>query len=1176
MKSFVRHNLMRMFFVLSVLATLTAAAVAQTGSMAGTVSDASGAVIQGAEITVRNTATNESHQASSSAAGTYTLSNLSVGAYEVTVKKDGFKAFHLPSIELTVAQSLTVDPKLAPGSTTEEVTVRADGVQDVDLESSQITNLVDQRQMEALPLITRNPYQLVLLSPGTSQTDSSSGGISVNGARDRNNNFLLDGVDNNDTSVPGSMGGVLSSNPESAEEFRVITDNFNAEYGRNTGAIIDVVTKSGSNSLHGNAYYFGRWNGFGGARDWFNPATGPNGGPMNPYIRHQFGFSVGAPIIKNKTFFFFNDEMDRFRTTLTNQATTPTAAFLTGKFNYTYTDTSGLSHTVPIDLTPTGANNPNGFPFDPTMQKVFAYYPTATQSADGIDGSIFFPSTSATSTYNPTIKLDHHFTDSESVSLRYGYNHFFDPNPSHSDILPGGIGEFAEKGIGEGLAAQLTSTLSHTLVNSLQFGWNHIYANFYLSKATTNVLDAPGGEDSFGNGWDFLLDPFASFASTALAGSDSQERKTGTVSYTDNLTWVHGNHVLKFGFDFRDVGELGYNNFASRRQLTLDPEEAFSGYNPGVVVEPPNNANDRALVDGANAYWGFVINDAQNQFFNKAAVRQPSDNKFFKQHEFDWYGQDTWKIRSNVTLNMGLRYQLNGVPYETSGNLSNLLQDPGSFASGAPVVFTIVGPGTGHSLYQSDFKDIEPRIGMTWDPWKDGKTAIRAGFGIFHDRTFGNAFGNVRADPPFQAEFNNFDFETINNALGSGAFPAQVPTQTPSASIPDGTADSGIVVFSRHFPNAASNNWNFDIQRQLPGSNVLDVAYVGAMGVHIYGQRDGNPPVPALVQKLLAFCVPNNPLNTGFLTPSGQCDQTTVSGSNLYIGATPSLGVDTLPFNAVNNNALLQPDYQINEFNSIYHGLQTKFTHRMSRGLQIQAAYTWSHALDNSVDPLSPGVGGHTFPRNSLDLAENYGNSDNDTRHVAVMNYVWELPFGRGKSYLNNGFAGKIMEGFEFDGIFTAQTGHPFQVRGTLDTQRTGIAAWGYQVGDPFGASSGSGCSAAPGSGYAYITNQCAFVNPPWGFGSNNERNQFYGPGFWDWDVTLAKKMSLTERVKAELRFEGYNILNHPHFLNPGTDAADLGNLIGQPLFGVVATTYQQPDGTTSARQIQVALKIVF
>ncbi len=379
------------------------------------------------------------------------------------------------------------------------------------------------------------------------------------------------------------------------------------------------------------------------------------------------------------------------------------------------------------------------------------------------------------------------------------------------------------------------------------------------------------------------------------------------------------------------------------------------------------------LVDAANAYWGFAIEDAQSQFFNKTAVRQPSDNKFFKQHELDWYGQDTWKIRSNFTLNLGLRYQLNGVPYETSGNLSNLLQDPGSFATGAPVTFSIVGPGSGHQLYQPDYKDIEPRFGFTWDPWKDGKTAVRAGFGIFHDRTFGNAFGNVRADPPFQASYTNFPFETLNNALGTGQFPAQVPTQIPSASIPDGSAVSGIVIFNTHFPNAASNNWNLDIQRQLAGNNVIDIAYVGAMGVHVYGQRDGNPPDPALVQQLLAFCVPNNPLNTGFNTPSGQCDQTTVSGTSLYIGGTPSQGFDNLPFNAVNNNALLQPDYQIAEFNSIYHGLQTKFTHRMSHGLQIQAAYTWSHALDNSVDPLTPAVGARTFPRNSRESGARLG-----------------------------------------------------------------------------------------------------------------------------------------------------------------------------------------------------------
>ncbi len=1173
----------RSYFALALaVLLLSLVSFAQTGSIAGTVSDTSGAVVTGADITVRNTATNETHSATSSTTGAYGLTNLAVGTYEVTVKKEGFKAFLLPSIELTVAQTRTVDAKLIPGAVSEEVTVQADRAQDIDLETSQLTNLVDQRQMASLPLITRNPYQLVLLSPGTSQTDSSNGGISVNGARDRNNNFLLDGVDNNDTSVPGIMGGVVAANPESTQEFRVITDNFNAEYGRNTGAIIDVVTKSGANSLHGNVYYFGRWDGFGGARDWFNPGVGPNAGAINPYIRHQFGFSVGGPIVKNKTFFFFNDEMDRFLTTLTNTADVPTAQFLTGAFNYTYTDTNQVSHTVPINITPTGANNALGLPFDPTMQQIFSHYPTATQSADGIVGTVFFPSASRTSTYAPIIKLDHHFNDREILSIRYAYNHFFDPNPSHSDLLPGGIGDIAEKAINQGLSAQLTSTLSNRLVNNFQFGWNHIYAAFYLSKPTMSFLDSIGGTDSFGNGWDFLMDPFTSFGSIGLSGANGQARKTGTISYSDSLSWSRGNHILKFGFDFRDVGENGYDDFFSRRQVTLDPEAAFEGFNPGIVAnEPANNSFDRNLVDGANAYWGFVINDVQNQFFNKGGARVPTDIKFFKQHEFDWYGQDTWKIRSNLTLNIGLRYQLNGVPYETSGNFSNLLQDPSTYAPGQPVVFSLVGPGTGHSLYQPDYKDIEPRIGVTWDPFKDGKTAIRAGFGVFHDRTFGNAFGNARVDPPFQAQFNSFDFTTINNATGAfgGVYPAQVPTQIASASIPDGTALQGAVVFDTHFPNATSNNWNLDIQRQLPGNNVLDVAYVGAMGVHVWGGRDGNPPDPNLVAQLLAFCVPGNPNNTGFATPTGQCDQTNVSGTSLYLGATPSAGIDDLPFNAVNNNALFQPNYQINEFNSIYHGLQTKFTHRMNKGLQVQAAYTWSHAIDNAVDPITPAIGSHTFPRNSRDLAENKGNSDNDTRHVAVVNYVWEMPFGRGKTYASTGVIGRILEGFEFDGIFTAETGHPYQVRGTLDTQRTGIAAWGYQVGNPYGPPSGTGCSAGPfppGGGFVYVTNQCAFTEPPWGFPSNNVRNAFYGPGFWDWDVTIAKKMSITEKVKAEVRIEGYNILNHPHFLNPGTDAADLNNLLGQPNFGVVTTTYTQPDGTTSARQLQAALKILF
>src|SRR6185437_8410161 len=346
-----------------------------------------------------------------------------------------------------------------------------------------------------------------------------------------------------------------------------------------------------------------------------------------------------------------------------------------------------------------------------------------------------------------------------------------------------------------------------------------------------------------------------------------------------------------------------------RRQVNFEGDLLF-GFNAGMIQNIPNGGEGTTLVDAAGAYYGLVIEDTEWQFFNKSGTREATDNKNFRQHEYDWYGQDTWKIRPNLTLNLGLRYQLNSVPYEEGANFSNLLQNPMTFNFGQPVTFSLVGPGTGHSLYQPDYKDIEPRVGLSWDPMGDGKTAVRAGFGIFHDRVFGNAFGNARADPPFQVSYTNFPIDTVNNFFGSNGFPTIIKTQTPSASIPDGSATSGIVIFDTHFPNPESNNWNLDIQRELGGNNVLEVAYVGAMGVHVYGQIDGNPPDPARVQHLVQYC--DNPTNAFGCTSVGtQTQPATVSSTSLYIGATPSQGFNDLPFNAVLNNALLQPDYQM-------------------------------------------------------------------------------------------------------------------------------------------------------------------------------------------------------------------------------------------------------------------------
>jgi hypothetical protein len=1173
--------------VVVVFMVVCAVSVAQTGSIAGTVVDSTGAVVQGAAITARNTATSETRKATSGTSGAYSIPNLPVGPYDVTVEKEGFKTFRVPGVQLTVAQTVTLDAKLDAGAKNETVEVRGGAVQEVDLETSQVSNLVDQKQMKDLPLITRDAYSLVLLSPGTSQTNTGLGGYTVNGSRERNNNFLLDGVDNNDTSVPGIAGGVLSANPDATEEFRIITNNFAAEYGRNTGAIIDVVTKSGTNAFHGGVYEFGRWNGFGGARDWFNPAIDAGGNPskMNPYVRNQFGYTIGGPIIKNKTFFFFNEEFDRFRTTLSNQSVVPTAAFKTGVFNL------NNNPATPVDLNNapgSGGNNITSTilqqfgapvvvptaPADPTLQKVFALYPNPTiDNGDGYTGTLQFPSGSKQDSYNTVAKIDHHFTDRETASFRYGYDHFFDPNPFHLDILPGNVGGVSSKTINQAGTASLTSTLSNSLVNSLTFGWNHIYATFDCTGIST--LDSPiPAPDQFGNGWDFNTDPFTSLGCLALV-SDNQWRKTGTTSYSDNISWVHGNHTFKFGGDFRNISEQGPDSFFSRRQVGL-----VSALNLGLQFI---NLPGTTLNDAAAAYYGFVWQDFNAEFFNKAAARQGTDNKHFRQHEYDWFGQDTWKVKHNLTLTLGLRYQLDGVPGEEGANFSNLLTNPASF----PVVLSIVGPGTGKQLYNSDYSNIEPRVGFSWDPWGNGKTAIRGAFGVFHDRVFGNLFGNARGNPPFEQDFTINSVDTANDfykgqiatTLGINAQnPAQpfalpaVPLTTPSATIADG-AHLAPVLFDTHFRNAASNSWSFGIQHELPGNNVIDVAYVASEGHHIYREVDGNPPDPNLVNQLLSIC--SNP--TGPQNPTG-CKTDNVRSIFLYEGADV---FGNLPFNAVQHNALVQPFYQRSVGNAIYNSLQAKITHRLSHGLQVQAAYTFAHGIDDSSDALAPAAGNRGFPRNSLNLGEERGNSDNDIRHVAVINYVWELPLGRGKGYLSNGVAGKIFEGMQFSGITTVQTGHPFDVFSTTDMERTGLSGRADLVPgqNPFGTPGGN---STPGL-KTWFNNISAFSARSDGSGAplfdgpgNIGRNHFYGPGLVDFDMVFNKRIRVTERVNAELRVEGYNIFNHAHFTNPGADAGVLGNRVGSSIFGQITSTASRPDATTSARQMQVALKINF
>ncbi|HTC34987.1 MAG TPA: carboxypeptidase-like regulatory domain-containing protein, partial [Bryobacteraceae bacterium] len=452
--------------VVTVLLFGGAVANAQTGSIVGTILDPSNAGVPGATVSAKNQATAAVRTAMTSDTGTYALPNLPPGNYDVSVEKQGFAVLQFRSIQLTVAQNLTLDGTLDVGTASQSVEVAGTSVAPINLEDAQLSNVIDERRIVDLPLITRDPYYLALLSPGAQSTDL--GGLTVNGQRERNNNFLLDGVDNNDAGVPGGFG-LSTLNPDATQEFRVITNNFLPEFGRNTGAIVDIVTKSGTNQFHGDAYEFNRVNAM-AARDYFNPSgTADSPDPQNPFVRNQFGTSLGGPIKKDKTFFFFNAEWDRFRTTLTNEAVVPTAAFKTGIFDYNGQQINLAS--------PSSPNNALGLPLDPTMQKIFSLYPNPNGPAiDSIRALYFFPTDIPTNAANVVFKVDQHITDKYTLSARYIYNGS-DTGNSLDEIVPG-IGGLSTTGQSHNGSLNFVAAFTPNLVNEFRFGLNRNDALF--------------------------------------------------------------------------------------------------------------------------------------------------------------------------------------------------------------------------------------------------------------------------------------------------------------------------------------------------------------------------------------------------------------------------------------------------------------------------------------------------------------------------------------------------------------------------------------------------------------------------------------------------------------------------------------------------------------------------
>jgi hypothetical protein len=1124
-------------------------AKAQNATITGTVTDSSQAPVSGVAVTARNVATNATRNALTNDDGLYRLIGLAPGQYDLSFEKPGFELAKFAAVQVTVGQILTIDTPLQVGAVSSTIEVSGALAPPIELQNAQLSNLVDSKRITDLPLVTRDPYQLILLSPGVVQSNSGLGGFSTNGTNERNNNFLLDGVDNNDTEVPGIASGLNALNPDSTREFRVITNNFAPEYGRNNGAVIEVITKSGTNQLHGTAYEFGRYNAL-GARDFFNPANGPNGGPQNPYVRNDFGASAGGRIKRDKTFWFANYEGQRYVTSITNQSVVPTAAFKTGQFTVTQ-DASGnpLPTPVQVDVSqPGSSNNALGLPLDPNIQKILALYPNPNGPAvNDISGVLFFPSSSRQVVDDFTIKIDHNLSKKHVLTGRYAFNRFTDPNPFHSDILPGNLAAISTYQRTQSGVIGLTSTLKDNLVNEFHFGANR--TNLQFNCVGTNVFDSFGNVDSVGRGPDYGLPGIATFGCSGLGDSNGQARFTGTYQTIDNISYTRGKHTFKFGGEFRASYSNSFDDFSTRQFLDF---AAFSNFGvPAISTGNPSVDNNTAIQNQTLGLLGFVDSQSESQFFNFAGVRSADDLRGFRQREWGAFAQDIWQIRSNLTITGGLRWEYYGVPFEVNNNLSNLFADP---SGQAPFTFTQVGPGTGKTLYANDFKNFEPRIGIAWDPFKTGKTSVRAGFGMFHDRVFGNLVGNARGNPPFLQNFSTSPFDQTTNL----ATPTTVPTSAEVTNIDPNTFTGGEIfptLFDPNFKTPYSENWNLGVQRQLTSSLTLEVNYVGVKGVHIFRVVDGNPPQPNLIAQLEAFCVPGNAFG---------CDTTTLTFANLWLGAE----FGALPFDAVNNNAFESPfstpGASLNKStgNSTYHGLQVNIQKRLARGFQIQGAYTFSHSISDVNDPLVAAAGNRSLPRNSFDLAAEKGASDFDIRHRGVINYIFEPNIGRGRGHLSQGFVGRVFEGWSLTGVTTLQTGHPFDIFGNRDSNHTGLSARVTVIGDTSQPSGTAKTFTGP--------LRSGFELTPYDQQPNLGKNAFYGPGMVNFDAAILKDNSITERAKLQLRFEFFNLFNHAQFAQPGNAFASPGT------FGLSTATISRPDGTTSARQIQVAAKIIF
>ena len=1198
-----RRGLVILFFVTVLVPLLRGQGT--TSRVIGTVVDPSGAAISGAAVQLTNEGTNTSFNTATAANGAYFFEAVQSGSYTVTVSANGFRKFTSHNNRVTIGQPATINATLEIGGVTEVVEVQETAEVVQTSTSGNIGNLFSETVIRDLPIVGsrgRNPLDLVVRQPGVVSGANTGGGVHVNGARDRAWNYTIDGIDANETSAGGSNFAPIRMNPDSLQEFRVLTGNATAEYGRNSGGQVAMVTKSGSNEVHGAAFWFYRTPRI-SANEWENNV---NNVGKRQYQQNMPGGSVGGPIIKNKLFYYGNVQFLRTRESAVFSPIVYTKEAREGLWRYvkggrnTPAGGAGASVDASGNVMP-GVNigTYNIITSDPDRVGWNAQTKTIAQVAplpnnftlgDGLNTAAYnFTALQFEKQYDVTAKFDYIINNRNTVLARISLGE----QNSNCDRGNGGQPVFPDAPClvntmrnPKNYAFNWRSSPTATTTNEFVFGLNKFAFNFDNPNADMTKINLTGAPVANPYDW-----------------SVGNQRALQTWQFVDNFAWFKGAHSLKFGTNMRfgshtdTRGSIGGFNVTQAVDFsrTVNSVDAVKFGLPTDI----NQANDRvALESNINFMLGRVGNI--NRGFPSTSDAYVVGVYDFETrfNEYDFFAQDTWKIRRNLTIDAGLRLEMKMAPTNPDGRVRLPNQ---AVAVGAGPSNTLKWvPG---DLYRNAINNWGPSLGFAWDPFSDGKTSVRGNYRIAYDRinTFvfsSTVFQNL---PGIVVGTNDSTFGQNGGRLAA-VTELKPPTGSPdSASQPAPFSTRNITVADGNFQAPTTHQWSFGIQREVMRNTLIEVNYIGRRAYNLFGAYNANQAdirnngfldavkvvngggESPLINQLMSVDSRKTASETGSAALR-RIYSTDLRNSNVAFiaqdisrrsvsgkGQPEAAGLSPyffIPFPQFANGMFVVDS---NDW-STYHALQTQFHRRMSSGLEFQISYTLSKSLDTrSFDPaftVASGANNQSASSTPFDINNrglNYGLSDFDRRHIVQTYWVYELPFGKGKQMVSN--AGPWMErlvgGWQISGTGTFQSGRPFTTYSGFYQFNNVVQAFPNCNG--CSPTMGSAADDSTGIKWFFTPDQLAkFSNPGMGEIGNTGRNFFRSPGGWGIDASILKRTQINERFNLELRADMTNALNHPMF---GAPTATLSSTI----FGRIRDTV-----ISGSRKIQLGAKINF